>query len=683
VLDLKEDFSKLFPDSRLENINETTLRQAQLIILRTLRIVDYVCRQNGIKYWLDGGTLLGAVRHKGFIPWDDDVDIGMTREDYDKFVSIAVEELPEDLFVQNLNTTEYTLNPWTQIKDRKSYMKIGHGAKYHQGLYMDIFPCDTYSENAFKRIFVEKIYKLLYIKVQAVNAPLKKPYFQGANIMKNIMKVLLKTIFFIFAIFDYKFINKLSLKNRKKRINSMKENPKTNYGYGTDVLNWDYIYKAEDIFPLQTIKFEGFEFYAPNNYNAYLSNLYGSTYMQLPPENKRAYHNIEMKTVLSREEEEELNRNFKYKAKSKILHVVATGTLSGAEKVVSDICTNLDPEKFEIITVVAGEKLQEYYSSKGLKANVIDISKLNIFQILRLKELIKLEKIDIIHAHDVKASVACAVAARGLNVPIISHLHGNYLWMDSNYVMKKIDEHFRKKCSLSIACSEMVEQFYKSHNLKFDYKKMIVMGNAFNFEEFSKIKLQDKNIFKEKNKLPKDKYIFGYVGRLIKLKGVDIIIKSFEKLSKENSEAILVIVGEGEEKDSLMQLVNHTGLLDKVFFMGYRLDVYDFMNIFDSFIVASEIEGLPMVILEAMAMKKLIISTPVGGIPEVIKDRETGILIKERNEDSLFESMEYAYKNIDISNKIGNQAREFLDNNRNIENYVKQLEHIYKNIGSV
>jgi len=129
--------------------------------------------------------------------------------------------------------------------------------------------------------------------------------------------------------------------------------------------------------------------------------------------------------------------------------------------------------------------------------------------------------------------------------------------------------------------------------------------------------------------------------------------------------------------------VNHTGLLDKVFFMGYRLDVYDFMNIFDSFIVASEIEGLPMVILEAMAMKKLIISTPVGGIPEVIKDRETGILIKERNEDSLFESMEYAYKNIDISNKIGNQAREFLDNNRNIENYVKQLEHIYKNIGSV
>jgi len=149
-------------------------------------------------------------------------------------------------------------------------------------------------------------------------------------------------------------------------------------------------------------------------------------------------------------------------------------------------------------------------------------------------------------------------------------------------------------------------------------------------------------------------------------------------LSKENSEAILVIVGEGEEKDSLMQLVNHTGLLDKVFFMGYRLDVYDFMNIFDSFIVASEIEGLPMVILEAMAMKKLIISTPVGGIPEVIKDRETGILIKERNEDSLFESMEYAYKNIDISNKIGNQAREFLDNNRNIENYVKQLEHIYK-----
>ena len=678
-----EDLSKLIPDNRLENTNETTLRQAQLILLRTLRIVDHVCRENGIKYWLDGGTLLGAVRDGSFIPWDDDVDISMAREDYEKFNRIAVQELPEDLFVQNYENTGFAGNPWTQIKDRKSHMKIGYGATYHQGIYLDIFPCDSFSENPLRRIFKEKIYKLLYIKVQAINAPLKKPYFQGENIIKNIIKILLKIIFFECIFFDYEFIANLSLKTREKRINSMKKNPKTNYGYGTDILNWENIYRAEDIFPLKTIKFEGFEFFAPNNCHSYLTNLYDSTYMQLPPENKRVYHNIELNTVLSKEEEEEQNRRFQYKAKSRILHIVATGTLSGAEKVVSDICTNLNPEKLDIITVVAGEELQNYYSSKGLKSTIIDISKLNIFEIQKLRKLIKFEKVDIIHAHDVKASVASALAVRGLNVPVISHLHGNYLWLESNYIMKFIDAHFRKKYCLSIACSDQVEQYYKANNYNFDYNKMIVMGNAFNFQEFNKIKLQDKEEFKKKNGIPQHKYIFGYVGRLIKLKGVDIIIKSFEKLSKKNSEAILIIVGEGEEKDHLIKLVDRLSLQDKVILMGYRWEIYDFMNIFDAFVVASEIEGLPMVILEAMAMEKLIISTPVGGIPEVIKHGVTGLLIKERNEEALLESLEYAYNNRNISQSLGNEARKFLENNRNILKYVKRLEEIYKNNGCI
>ncbi len=672
-----EDFTNLFPDKRKENLNETTLRQAQLITLRLLKIVDYVCKKNEIKYWLDGGTLLGAVRHGGFIPWDDDVDIGMTREDYEKFVSIAPQQMPPDIFVQNFNTTRFAGNTWTQIKDRGSYMKINSDGTHHMGVYMDIFPCDSYSEDKNQRLR-EKLYKLLYIRVQAINAPFKKPYFRGSNAAKNAVKLALKMIFFPAAIWNHEYIYNKNLITRETRINAMKSNPKTNYGYGADVLNWDYLYKAEDIFPLQLLKFEDAEFYAPHNYEAYLTNLYGSSYMELPPENKRIYHNSEIVTVLEPEEEERLNSRFQYKDKLRILHVVATGTLSGAEKVVSDICTSLDKEKFEVVAVVSGEKLRDYYREKGLKTYIIDVSKLDPREILKLKKLVKVEKIDILHGHDVKASIAASIA--GKEIPVISHLHGNYLWMGSNPVMTMIDRHFRGKYTLSIACSDMVDQFYKENNKSFDHKKMVVMGNAFNFEEFSKIKLQDKNEFKDKNNIPKDKYVFGYVGRLIPLKGVDLIIKAFEKLCRNNDDAVLLIVGDGDEKEKLIKLASELGISDKVMFMGYRLDVYDFMNIFDSFITASEIEGLPMVILEAMAMGKLVMSTPVGGIPEVIKDGVTGLLYKDRNEREICKSMEYALANRDMALKIGSQAREFLEANRSLSSYVEKLQDIYGNI---
>lgn len=308
-----ENIDKLFPDEREKNVDKTLLRQAQLIDVRVLRIIDYICRKNDIKYWLDSGTLLGAVRHKGFIPWDDDIDIAMTREDYEKFLKLAGNELPEDLFLQNLSTTPYAGNTWTQIKDRKSYIELDKDAKYHQGIYMDIFPMDCYSSHKIKSFFTEQLLKFLYIYTYAVNAPLKKPFSAKADLKNNILKILLKIVFFPFLIFNPPVIYGINLKTRSRRISRMKNNPTSIYGYGCDVLNWNKLYREEDIFPLKRLSFEGFEFNVPNNCDAYLTVLYGNTYMQLPPENKRVYHNKSIKPILTEEEIIESNKNFRNK----------------------------------------------------------------------------------------------------------------------------------------------------------------------------------------------------------------------------------------------------------------------------------------------------------------------------------------------------------------------------------
>src|SRR5690606_12951138 len=139
-----ENFDVLFPDEREKG--ETTLRQCQLVMLRMLKILDYLCTKHDIKYFLTGGTLLGAVRHKGFIPWDDDLDVGMTRDNYEKFIELAVPELPRDIFFQNTDTDKYypkTCNVDARLRDKySSYELIGREEKGHLGLQIDLFIYD-------------------------------------------------------------------------------------------------------------------------------------------------------------------------------------------------------------------------------------------------------------------------------------------------------------------------------------------------------------------------------------------------------------------------------------------------------------------------------------------------------------------------------------------------------------
>lgn len=302
---MKEEINTLFPDKRYDYTNETILRQSQLVMLRILKIVDHVCKENNINYWLDSGTLLGAIRHGGFIPWDDDIDIGMTREDYDKFIKLADKILPEDLYFEGYETEENPQNTWGKVKDKKSLI-IEKGAEHRlSGLYIDIFPFDSYSSSFIRRNLYEKLHKHLFIKSFLVNAPFKKPLFKGSNLPKNIVRLLGK-LTIVFSIFNHKRIYKLSLKSREKRINSMKNNPKTNYGYGTDILNWDKVYKAEDIFPLKKMKFEDGEFFVPNNIHSVLVTLYGANYMTPPPEYNRYSHYNNVKPIISKEEEDKL-----------------------------------------------------------------------------------------------------------------------------------------------------------------------------------------------------------------------------------------------------------------------------------------------------------------------------------------------------------------------------------------
>jgi lipopolysaccharide cholinephosphotransferase len=243
------DFHNLFPDEREKG--ETSLRQCQLVMLRMLKIFDYLCLRHGVKYFLTGGSLIGAVRHNGFIPWDDDLDVGMTRDNYEQFIKYAVPELPNDIFFQNPQTDKYyppNSNVEARLRDKySSYTHISEGNnKWHEGLQVDIFVYDrSYLPHNF---FVVTLNKLL----KRFNNNLKR-----ARVLKAISK--------------YSPVPLVYSSNYLQYYSAMKS--------GTFVTK-------KELDNLVRVKFEDTEVYVPKSWDSYLKRQYGN-YMKLPPPEKR------------------------------------------------------------------------------------------------------------------------------------------------------------------------------------------------------------------------------------------------------------------------------------------------------------------------------------------------------------------------------------------------------------
>ncbi len=271
----KVDFYKLFPDNRHEG--ETVLRQAQLVMLRMFKIIDYICRKHNIHYWMCSGTLLGAVRHKGFIPWDDDLDICMLREDYEKFVQIAIQEFPNDMMLQTRETDpHYKYLPLPcKVRDKKSYiLSSGYEDEdSEKGLYIDIFPFDRFHTNSV--IFWWE--KLLKKYNMFICKSLDSVYFTHESKIR-------KWLAYFHPAFHYLVVQYLKY---AKKIIRKNLNLGTNcyLGHGFDTV-WKRYFKYDDIFPLIEIEFEGVKFFAPQSPDVYLRTIYGD-YMTLPPENER------------------------------------------------------------------------------------------------------------------------------------------------------------------------------------------------------------------------------------------------------------------------------------------------------------------------------------------------------------------------------------------------------------
>ncbi len=260
-------------------LNDEKLKKLQSVELEMLTEIDRICRKNDINYSLDGGTLLGAIRHDGFIPWDDDADVVMLRSEYEKFFEVCKKDLDkEKFFLQEYRTDEYYRWGYSKLR-RNNTLFLREGQEHikcRQGVFLDIFICDNVPDNLIKRKI--NLFKCFCIR--------KGLY---SDVGRFVEKKLFWRIWF-------RIINMIPRKVYVKKLNKI---IKKNNIKGSLVAHYTYPYpkKCKYGMPSECFdeyidkEFEGKKFKVFKKYDLYLNLLYGD-YMKLPPIEKRKVHPV-------------------------------------------------------------------------------------------------------------------------------------------------------------------------------------------------------------------------------------------------------------------------------------------------------------------------------------------------------------------------------------------------------
>ena len=259
---------------------DVTLRKLQLVLLSMLKDVDKICKKHDIHYLLFSGSVLGAVRHQGFIPWDDDLDIAIHRDQYPQLLKASQEDLPGQYVVQCFDLDERYLVPFPAMKIRlkntfveEENILLKNKCTDCDGVFIDVFLLNYVSED-----------KKMDYHWRLKNTGLATVITTLENMNRN--PISLKKQFLQNAI-DY------GNQNRDSKLIG-------------DEITWiynsprkPYIYRYDDIFPTKLYPFEDGMFPVPNNPEAFLKAHYGDSYMEYPPEDKRAPKHMKYVSLLS------------------------------------------------------------------------------------------------------------------------------------------------------------------------------------------------------------------------------------------------------------------------------------------------------------------------------------------------------------------------------------------------
>ncbi|MBD3183894.1 glycosyltransferase [Candidatus Poribacteria bacterium] len=372
-----------------------------------------------------------------------------------------------------------------------------------------------------------------------------------------------------------------------------------------------------------------------------------------------------------------------------ILYTVTHGHFTGGNVVCLRVIEEALKRKWKVfINSPSNGEFINYLKEKYVNVYYINTTRsFRIDKCLQISRVLKKNDIKIIHTHAPLPDTNISRIAGAISgVPVISHLHTCGPILNSNILIRKYQlllEKFSSKyfCHKSIAVSKAVKNAFL--NTGYPDSKIEIIYNGINTKTFLPVK-KCRDIFSELG-IKSDYKLIGQVSYLCKSKGQHILIKAMGSVIRKNPNVVLMFVGEdlqqgGRYRRELEKMAKNMGILGNVIFTGYRSDIPDIMNSLDFFILPSYGEAFPITILEAMAAKKPVITTPVGGNTELVIDKETGIIVPVGDYNKLSEAILYLLENPEKVAFMGQNGYERVKKHFSLDNMVQKVFQIYEEV---
>jgi len=383
--------------------------------------------------------------------------------------------------------------------------------------------------------------------------------------------------------------------------------------------------------------------------------------------------------------------------KTKVLHIITRLDPGGSSTNTLETVARLDSNKYEtfLISGKTNDALSEVQHFIGKrKINCIFIDELrrsinpwyDFLAFIKIWKLLKKSQYDIVHTHSSKAGIIGRWAAWLAHVKCIVHTpHGNIFYGYFNKGITKIfvflEQITAKITHRIITLTEKGKEEHVQMNVARE-DKFVPIYSGIDIKKFEN-RHQDVNDKRKELKLSEENIIFGAVARLDPVKGNTYLVEAMEEVVLKIPNAKLVIVGDGTEKKEIESMIQRLQLSDAVVLTGFRKDVPALLKIFDIFILASLNEGMGRVILEAMASGKPVIATQTGGIPELVQEGQSGLLVPIADAKALSEAMIHLAENPKMMSTFGETGKKLVKDIFSLDKMVTKIDDLYQEIMSV
>ncbi|MEJ1237905.1 glycosyltransferase [Chryseolinea sp. T2] len=364
--------------------------------------------------------------------------------------------------------------------------------------------------------------------------------------------------------------------------------------------------------------------------------------------------------------------------KLRILHVIKSLGRGGAETLLVETLKQHDKQLFEFHYVYFlpwKNQLVKDLEAEGVRVTCLNANN-NIALLARTQKLagyLRDNKIDLMHAHLPWAGVVARIASKWTKIPLVYSEHNK---QERYHLLTRLMNLSTVGLTTKIvAVSEDVAQSIIRHKPS-AAKKVITLRNGVNVNHFSR-KLVDRTSVKRGLAIPEDDFVIGTVAVFRTQKRLDVWLDIASKLAAAHSNIHFLIVGDGPLKEMLQERINALGLKQRVHLPGLQSDVRPYLAAMDLYLMSSQFEGLPIALLEAMAMECPVVATNAGGIGEVVRNEIDGLLTSVDEPELLFELSKRVLADAALRKRLSVASRDRIVDRFTMREMVAQLEDLY------